>query len=151
MENILHKKLQPMGNTVYFLMNSDDVLMYNLVVGDFYTLDILNVSKIKVMLKLYGTSKVFQIKKQFCNKHSNLKKNNFYDIIIMNTNNIGKDLTKNSEKYKELVFKVDKLATKVGTLSLVKDYEKYKELLVKINKLSSELTKIKSVIVDIQK
>ena len=117
MVNILKKKLQPMGNTAYFLMHPEDVAMYNLNVGDFYKINIKEIGDVTLMLKLYGTSRVFQVRKQIFDEFPKLKKNTIYTLELVGlTVKSTDDLDKNPSKYRTLSTKIDKLATRVSVL-----------------------------------
>jgi len=117
MANILNKQLKPWGNTAYLLMNSEDIIRYNLNVGEFYKLNIKGVGIIELMLKLYGTSKVFQFRKTVFNKFPKLKLNEYYDVSFVGLKNSEKkELDKNLSQYKELSGEIDKLKVRVSIL-----------------------------------
>ena len=122
MVNTLNKKLKPWGNTAYFLMNTDDVIQYNLNVGDFYKFVIKDVGMIRLMLKLYGTSKVFQFRKEVFEQFPKLVINEYYDISFVGLKTSNKKLLdKNPSQYKELSGEVDKLKVRVSELETKSD------------------------------
>ena len=114
---ILNKKLKPMGNTAYFLITSNDIIKYDLNVGEFYKFSIKGIGEFEVLLKLYGTSKVLQLNKDFFKKFTSLEKGKTYELSFTNfksTNNT--ELEKNPSQFRELSSKIDKLQIKVTIL-----------------------------------
>jgi len=117
MVNTLNKTLKPWGNTAYFLMNPDDVIQFNLSVGEFYKLDIKGIGQVDLLLKLYGTSKVFQLRKEVFKLFPKLVIGDEYDISFVGlVKNQKADLDKNPSQYTELSGEINKLKTRVANL-----------------------------------
>lgn len=120
MTNIkLTKQLKKMGAICYFLLSSDDVLRLNMSVGDFFDIKIEGIGNVTKMLKLYGSSKVITILKEDFVKYPNLEYDKMYDLIFLDVNQkkTSNDLTKNTNKYKDLVLQVDRLRETVHSFA----------------------------------
>jgi len=118
----MEKKLQKMGNTAYFLMHQEDVVRYDLDVGDHYDIKISGIGTITVELKLYGTSRVFQIRKFIFNKYPKLTKNKIYDIELVGikpvseASKVGKmsDIKSIKQRLAKVESKVKNIESKFG-------------------------------------
>ncbi len=122
MVNTLNKKLKPWGNTAYFLMTTEDIIQNNLNVGEFYKFSIKGIGTISLILKLYGTSKVFQFRKEVFKQFPKLVIGEDYEISFVGLKIAEKKLLdKNPSQYRELSGEIDKLKVRVSELEIKED------------------------------